>query len=46
MPRQTEKVKKALRPMPGACANGTLARKAVKKVPSAEARQVASISAF
>ena len=46
MPKQTVKVKKALRPMPGAWAKGTLASSAVSAVPMAAEIQVASITAL
>ena len=46
MPMHTVKVKKALRPIPGACANGTFAIKAVKSVPIAAPRHVATITAL
>lgn len=41
MPMQTVYVKNALRPIPGACANGTFARIAVKKQPIAAEIHVA-----
>jgi hypothetical protein len=41
MPRTKVKAKKALMPMPGACAKGSLAKKAMNNVPRAEANAVA-----
>ena len=40
MPKHTLKVKKAFKPMPGACAKGTFAIRAVNSVPTAAERQV------
>ncbi len=44
MPQIT--AKKLLRPMPGAMTKGLLAKKAMQAVPTAEARQVATNTAF
>jgi len=41
MVRQRVKAKKALMPMPGACAKGNFAMKAMRSVPMAEAKAVA-----
>ena len=41
MPKQTVYTKKALRPMPGARANGFLANRAITSVPMMAARAVA-----
>ncbi len=42
----TTTAKKLFRPMPGAMAKGLLARKAMQKIPMAEAMQVAMNTAF
>ena len=44
MPKHTVKVKKAFRPMPGACAKGALASRAVRRQPMAALMQVASMT--
>ena len=44
MPKHTVKVKKVLRPMPGAWQNGTLARNAVSRQPTAAETQVATMT--
>ena len=44
MPKHTVKVKKVLRPMPGAWQKGTLARNAVSRQPIAAEMQVATMT--